>query len=377
MILWVILTLILFAVYTATSLVFIGTQKGDVKETINTKSVSVIIATRNEAANLPACLTSLSKLDYPRDLLEIIIVDDNSRDESKKIIGPFVQKHKNFKYFFLGNGKKQRPGKAGALMHGINNSSGQIIFITDADCRVPSTWIKSMLALFDGDTGLVGGYTLIEAHSILGKIEAFDLFFMLSIASSASILNRPCSWIGNNMAFRRQVYTETGGYSKHGFSLIEDQALVDAVAKGTKWRVRLLPYQKAAVKSLPAPNIFQLFNQRKRWLHGFGSIRPLGRFLVLVSGLTKMCLPLIFLIYPPVPAIALLATILVCDFMIVFLPWLKLKNKLDWRCFFGFEFIQILFAYILPILYLSSKTVSWKDYKYQMNNLNPEPLQKE
>ena len=60
--------------------------------------VSVIVAARNEAANIKQCLTSLDRLDYPKELLEIYIVNDRSEDETHKIISEFIKDKLWFKY---------------------------------------------------------------------------------------------------------------------------------------------------------------------------------------------------------------------------------------------------------------------------------------
>ena len=123
-------------------------------------SVSIIVAARNEAENLPACLRSLISVNYPKEKLEIIIVNDFSTDSTKEILDSFH----SVQVVHLKEEKK-RPGKAGALLEGIKKSSGEIIFVTDADCKIPKTWIKTILKSFDEQTGLSGGFTFIESET--------------------------------------------------------------------------------------------------------------------------------------------------------------------------------------------------------------------
>ena len=61
--------------------------------------VSIIISARNEEQNLPECLNSLANLDYPKDKLEIIIIDHDSQDGTYRILNDFAQKNKQFKIF--------------------------------------------------------------------------------------------------------------------------------------------------------------------------------------------------------------------------------------------------------------------------------------
>ncbi|MBN2354768.1 glycosyltransferase, partial [candidate division KSB1 bacterium] len=140
--------------------------------------ISIIVAARNEGETIDACLNSLINLSYPKNKIEIIIMNDHSDDQSGKIIEKYAQKYNHIQHYFLDKEEKALPGKAGAVQAGIEKSKGEIIFLTDADCRVSPTWVQTLLNKFSSSVGLVGGFTLLhekgQAASFWQKTQALD-----------------------------------------------------------------------------------------------------------------------------------------------------------------------------------------------------------
>ena len=122
--------------------------------------------------------------------------------------------------------------------------SGEIILVTDADCQVNPGWAEAIVAHFTPETGMVGGVTLLEYpkddSGFWARLQALDWLFLQAIASGMTGAGRPVSILGNNFAFRRAAYDETGGFRRIGFSLTEDMALMQAIA-GLKQAVQLDP----------------------------------------------------------------------------------------------------------------------------------------
>ncbi|KAK6020095.1 hypothetical protein OSTOST_14257, partial [Ostertagia ostertagi] len=104
--------------------------------------LSVIIPARNEAANIGALLTALQHQDYPSHLVEVIVVDDHSDDDTARIVTGFP----NVKLVRLGNDITNSYKKK-AIEVGIAAASGEMIVCTDADCVPPPAWLRTM-ALF-------------------------------------------------------------------------------------------------------------------------------------------------------------------------------------------------------------------------------------
>ncbi len=159
-------------------------------------SVSVIVAARNEEEHIGDCVASLLQLDYPPAKLEIIIVNDNSTDQTANRISSFLGKSPSLKMLTVVPGTGTMRGKANALAQGIHQSSGEILLFTDADCIVPRQWVRTTVQYFTDDVGVVGGFTLLTANRIFEGIQSLDWIFLFSLASSMAGLNRPsdCHW---------------------------------------------------------------------------------------------------------------------------------------------------------------------------------------
>ena len=116
------------------------------------KKCSIIIASYNEAENLKNCLNSIENITYPRENYEIIVVDNNSTDNTEETVKRFP------KVVYL---KEERQGASSARNKGIEHAKGEILVFLDADTTVTENWLASITAPFgDTSTGAVGGAIL-------------------------------------------------------------------------------------------------------------------------------------------------------------------------------------------------------------------------
>jgi 1,2-diacylglycerol 3-beta-glucosyltransferase len=289
---WLVALSIPFVLYLAFSLMLRHglLRKYKITQDLNL-SVSVIIAARNEAENILRCLQSLANLDYPESLLEIIIVNDRSEDETGQIIKKFIKEKSQFKYLNITKNISNLSGKASAISQAIEQSQGEIIFITDADCIVPQNWIKKTILYFTDQVGMVAGFTLLNFSSaFFNKIQNLDWAYLLSVAAGAAGLGIPLTCVGNNFAFRHAAYKQVGGYHGVGFSVTEDFALLKSIAQRTSWKIRFTIDHECFVKTKPMKNWKDFFNQRKRWAVGGQSVHWFGKILIGVSVLTNFIL---------------------------------------------------------------------------------------
>ncbi|MFZ1082106.1 MAG: glycosyltransferase [Candidatus Kryptoniota bacterium] len=325
--------------------------------------VSIVVAAKDEEKKLPACLDSLLKLAYPRDLLEIIIVNDQSNDSTPSIIDDASKNFIGVKRVDAIESSMLR-GKANALSQGIDKATGEFIFLTDADCIVPPSWITGTLKYFDENTGIVGGVTLISQtdKSIYG-IQAIDWSFLLTIGAGAATLGKPVACLGNNLVFRKKAYDEIGGYRKIKFSVTEDFALFKAVALSGKWTYTYPMDKLTLIETLPVESLKEVFLQRKRWGTG-GKDTGLFGFLTLAPGFLFHWL-IILSPFFSVPGCAIFFFLkLLMDSLFVF-PTLQHYGKIAHLKFMlYFEIYYLIYVAILPFAVYFGKSVTWKGRKY-------------
>jgi mycofactocin glycosyltransferase len=115
-----------------------------------TPPVSVVVPALDAEATIGACVESLLALDYPEDLLELVVVDNGSRDATCRIVA--------------GYGRRVRllhepvRGPAAARNAGIHRSKGEVVAFTDSDCVVDPRWLRELVvALAEPEVGIAGG----------------------------------------------------------------------------------------------------------------------------------------------------------------------------------------------------------------------------
>lgn len=331
-------------------------------------NVSVILAARNEEANLPAFLDSLLKLTYPREHLEIFLVNDRSSDRTGEFFDALADRFSFIHVIHIDQHPPFLSGKENAIHLALQRATGEFIFLTDADCLLPPNWIQTMLAFFDEDTGVVCGQTYLSshrgAHTIWEGVQALDWAYLLTAAAGATGLNQPTSCIGNNLALRKQVYFQVGGFPHIGFSLTEDYALVRSVCQRTDWDIHFPIHPETTVTSFPEPTIGDFFRQRKRWLVGGKNVRFFGLSLMLTSFLNHLVLPVALLI-PRFYALATAGFALIFATDALLLLRTLIPNK-KWKLLVFFPFYEIFYFLYTVILsaFVFSRNVHWKGTDY-------------
>jgi len=335
-------------------------------------AVSIIVAARNEAETMLDCLRSLAKLDYPENLLEIIIVNDRSTDGTDQIITEFIKEKFQFKYVTITDPIPTLSGKASAIAQAITHSQGEIIFITDADCVVHQNWIKKTSQHFAEDVGMVAGFTLLKFSSgIFNEMQNLDWAYLLSVAAGAAELGIPLTCMGNNFAFRRSAYEQVGGYQGVGFSVTEDFALLKALAQHTDWKIRFAIDRDCLVKTEPIKKWRDFFNQRKRWAVGGQAVHWFGKILIGISFISSfILLGLIFLSHNYIMIFSLIFFILLGDYLVLNSLEKRLASKLNLLLLPSYRFFFIVYSTMLLFDLLFNQKVTWKGIQYNISRMD-------
>ena len=113
-------------------------------------SVSVLIPTYNYAERIIEAIKSVLNQRYPSSLIEIIVVDDGSTDNTQEVLNELVD-NKSIKYFYQSN-----QGKASATIKAIKESTGDIIFCLDADDSFLPGKIQKTVEIFEQNYSVYG-----------------------------------------------------------------------------------------------------------------------------------------------------------------------------------------------------------------------------
>lgn len=229
--------------------------------------VSILVAARNEAATIMRCLESLHRLHYPPGLLEILIADDASTDDTAAIVARYIADKPQFRLLRVRHRLGTARGKSNALAHLCRAATTHYFFITDADMCLPPEWVHTMLAATaDARVGIVTGITT-AGGSWFGRLQGLDWLFGMNLIRLLSDLGLPVTAIGNNMLVTRAAYESIGGYEALAFSITEDLQLFSLIVR-QGWRFRNLCSAGVLGVTVPQPTAVCLLRQRKRWMKG-------------------------------------------------------------------------------------------------------------
>jgi cellulose synthase/poly-beta-1,6-N-acetylglucosamine synthase-like glycosyltransferase len=327
--------------------------------------VSILVAARNEAENLPRCLDALLALDYPQEAYSIYVGDDDSTDDTAAIVRQYAAQHPKIHLVSIKGLMGKARGKANVLAQLFHQSDPDFYAIVDADVRVGAPWLSGMIKEAGKDYDLVSGCTGVEGS----PIQQMEWMQAFGFIGALSVLEVPVSAVGNNMIIRKKAYWYTGGYEQIPFSLTEDKALFDAMRKGGyHWRNVIGAHVMAY--TLPVKGFKALMTQRRRWMTGALSLALFPRTALFLQALWPFLILVGLFINTPY-ALVLLAG---CTFLQVYqLVQVYLRCRLSWIDWLWLPFYLPYswgMGVIMSFNYLLSRRVTWKgrQYQYKLND---------
>ena len=364
-----ILYLLIF-VYTLVILFFlIGLFKDSQPHSFLTPFVSVVIPAKNEKDNIDKLIRDLLMQTYDETNYEIILVDDESSDITPNICRTYAEKHSNIKFLSTAGIDSPLKFKKRPLDIGIRNSMGEIILLTDADCRVQPEWIESMVSFFNEDTGMVIGHSNIaSAKTVREGIEALDFLMLSGGARSSAQLQIPLACTGQNLAYRKSVYNECGGFNSFAEATGgDDVLLLQQIKHKTSYHVIGANDPKSYVLTSPSPNWESFLSQRIRWASDSAQIKNLDPFffgIIFVTFLVNLFpVIIIFTLFFSSAGLAPLEKGLVVKFIVEGAFMMKstdVFNRADLRKYFALWFVfQMPYIVAMGILSTGKNKISW------------------
>jgi len=219
----------------------LGLRRAGPAPLLDLPSVSVVVAARNEEASIGACLGALRSQEYPGEW-EVVVVDDRSSDGTAQLVA--ASGWPGLQLVAAPSQPQYRCPKKSALAAGISHSRGELLLFTDADCQPPADWISNTVRLFGPGVGLVIGHAFPRPIRGLGqRLLALDNLAIGALGAGSAGWGRALSCTGRNLAYRRQVYEEVGGFSRIGHLVGGDDVYFMRLVGGTAWAVVPNPIQ--------------------------------------------------------------------------------------------------------------------------------------
>ena len=221
-------------------------------------SVSVIIPAYNEEKTIGKTVESILDSDYPKEKLEVIVVDDGSKDETLRLARKFEKQ--GIKVFHKENG-----GKGTALNYGIKRSKSEIIFTMDADTMVNRASLKNMVRFFKNKDVMSVSPAIVtyEPKNLWQRIQHMEYLLGLFLRKAFSSINAIYVTPGAFSAYRKSFFTKFGYFDEK--NITEDLEMALRI-QFNHFIIENSP--DSPVYTFVPEKFISLLKQRRRWYVG-------------------------------------------------------------------------------------------------------------
>lgn len=224
-------------------------------------STTIIVPCFNEEKTVLATIESLLALDYPKEKLSLLVVDDGSTDNTKKVVEENYSNHPQIQIFSKENG-----GKHTALNFALEKINSELVGCLDADSFVDSQALKRMVPFFEREDvmAVVPSVKIHEPQSLLQYIQRVEYSWGVFLRRVLASLNALYVTPGPFSIFKTSVFEKIGGY-RHAHHT-ED---MEMALRLQKHGFRIVNSHSASVYTVGPAKLKTLYKQRVRWTYGF------------------------------------------------------------------------------------------------------------
>ncbi len=318
--------------------------------------LSVIICARNEEDNLFHHLPRILEQDYPQ--FEVIVVNDQSFDDSKHILHAYTEKYPHLKVIELERNKHRKFGKKVPLTIGIKGAQYDHLVMIDADCYPDSMqWLKTLSSNYVGQKEIVIGYgPYLREKGFLNKMIRFDATQIALTYFSFANSGRPYMAVGRNMSYSKKQFFEVEGFKNHyHIQSGDDDLFMQEAATAKNVAIEIRP--ASFVYSIPKNTWHDWFKQKQRHFTTAPNYKLINKLFLGIFPMTMILMLISFFILLFNYEWWLFATaLLVARFG---LYWLingllfKKFNSNDLAPFY--PFYELVHFFLMPFVYYSSE----------------------
>ncbi|WP_456420826.1 glycosyltransferase family 2 protein [Lutibacter sp.] len=239
-----------------------------IKNTIPKNTFSIVIPFRNEAHNLPNLLHALAFINYPKNLYEIILVNDYSTDNFKPIITHFKMKYPSINLKLIDNHIKSNSPKKDAITTAITQSNYEWIVTTDADCIAPTNWLLAFnqYILEKKPLFISAPVKFRKQESFLFHFQNLNFISLIGSTIGGFGIKRPFMCNGANLCYNKFTFNKVKGFE--GNTEIpsgDDIFLLEKIHTLFPHQTLYLKSTDSIVQTNAVNNLKSFFNQQIRW----------------------------------------------------------------------------------------------------------------
>jgi cellulose synthase/poly-beta-1,6-N-acetylglucosamine synthase-like glycosyltransferase len=230
-------------------------------------TLTIVVCARNEERNLVNLLPALARQNYPAGRLEIVLVNDRSRDRTEELLQAFASQHAQALYFRIDDEAPGLAPKKRAINLALHHTGSEIILLTDADGIPGENWAAEMAAQFQPGVVMVCGYSPYYPRNTLAqKILALEYFSHAAVAAGSIGAGRPLTCTGSNLAYRRDAFFSVGGFEGVGHWISgDDDLLLHKMHAQHAGKIAYVAHPATHVPVKPPASWQELQSQRTRY----------------------------------------------------------------------------------------------------------------
>lgn len=229
-------------------------------------SVSVLIAARNEEDKLDKTIRDILAQNYPRELLELIIVDDHSTDRTAEIISSYSAE--GVILIKLNEDQPLNSYKKKAITEAITISKGELMVATDADCRMGPQWLANVVSCYQENNFkmISSPVAYFEEKSVFEEMQTLEFLYLIGLGASTIGNKMPSTCNGANLAYRKDVFFELKGFKGiDDLASGDDELFLHKVASRYPDGIGFCKSREAIVYTHAKATLGKFIQQRKRW----------------------------------------------------------------------------------------------------------------
>lgn len=233
------------------------------------QTVSLVVPARNAADTLTPLLQDLHAQQWPKEMIEVLVVDDGSTDGTGALVRSMMRTWPGL-HLIAATGA----GKKAAIAHGVAEARGEWVVLTDADARCSPMRIQRIMDCVSRDPAdlLLMPVETRAGSGMLQALQADEQAALLGVAAGTALQGNPVLANGANMAFRKAAFLAVGGYAGDKWASGDDIFLLCRMRKSGR-KVRYLLHPDVLVGVEAERSFTDFWRQRLRWA---GKMRGVG-----------------------------------------------------------------------------------------------------
>lgn len=297
---------------------------------------SIIVAFRNEEENLWALLQSIAQQNYPKQLFEILLVNDASTDQSVRVVQEFLLTNQPVNIRLVENRRTSISPKKDAINTAIAISKYNWILTTDADCTVATNWLKTFDAyITKKDVVFVAGIvSYTNKKGFIHQFQHLDWMSLIGVTMGSFGWNKPLLCSGANLGYNKKAFFQVKGFQgNEHIASGDDVFLMQKMQESFPNKLGYLNSKQALVKTQSLNSWQGLYQQRIRWSKKTSSLPN-----ILIKGIG--------------------ISVLLANFTVIILFFFGFFDFLKWMIWFSFFTVKVLLDSLL--VYLTAKNMNQK-----------------